>query len=665
MATVLSRVYSGLGRLRLLRTTVRLGSACSMVLSILLWALAAAFLLDLWIRMGRIERGIVLAGAIVLVGWAILRYLVPALLVHESDTALAVMVDHQQRMHSDLVAAIQFEDPVRAQYGSGDLREAVIEYTGEAAGSLSFLEGVSGGRLGVRLAILAVTLAACAVPAAMFPKHTEVFLNRLLLGSARYPTRTIIEEIVSPKRDPDRAPYGRPVVFEVLVGGERPLPESGRVTVETATGQEATVELVPDKGSPERFTGTLRRILEDLTYVVHVGDARSEQRRLKVIPLPLATLEMKVKTPEYARERVKPPTGPRSRRQVVVLEGSRVIPSVTADKPLVSAALVFEDVEDLAAKLLKQQAELRDQVRAKSMTDADVPEWVGRQEKITEGLGDLTALKVSEVFSRLLDTAAGASAAAGKAISAREKTPALAEQGRVIAALDQVLSQRTPMARRGEAFELASPPAPLATVTRPVRFRIEITDSDGLSPENPIKGIVQVSADLPPRVALGAFSQLVMPNAIPELRFKAVDDYALDHLTLDRAILRADDKETRTSEVIVRSVAGGGLELAPRVVLRPGSDGKIRRAAHLPELSAAYTLHLAELDLHKGDQVVVTVKAVDYRGPAPGKGKRSEKWVFDVTDQDGVLRGMARLNEQMDKKLDEVLRAQREAGGPP
>ena len=196
----LARVYSGLGRLRILRSMVRLGGAGSMVLSILLWTLAAAFLLDFWIRMGRLERGIMLILAAGVVAWGIVWYLLPALRVRESDTALAVMIDRQQGMHSDLVAAIQFEDPRRRQYGSGDLRDAVIEYTGDAAGSLSFVEGLSAAQMAVRMAIFAATALVCA--ALVFgwpgPGNAAAFLNRLFLGPARYPTRTVIGEIVSP-----------------------------------------------------------------------------------------------------------------------------------------------------------------------------------------------------------------------------------------------------------------------------------------------------------------------------------------------------------------------------------------------------------------------------------------------------------------------------------
>ena len=89
----LLKVHAGLARLRLYRSTVRFGIMGSTVLSTLLWALAAAFALDFGIRMGYLERGIVLVAVIGVIAWTVIRYLLPAVKVHESDTVLAVMVD--------------------------------------------------------------------------------------------------------------------------------------------------------------------------------------------------------------------------------------------------------------------------------------------------------------------------------------------------------------------------------------------------------------------------------------------------------------------------------------------------------------------------------------------------------------------------------------------
>ena len=150
---------------------------------------------------------------------------------------------------------------------------------------------------------------------------------------------------------------------------------------------------------------------------------------------------------------------------------------------------------------------------------------------------------------------------------------------------------------------------------------------------------MQVSADLPPRVALAAYSRFVVPQATPELGFQAVDDYALDHLTLVLTIMDNDGKQTKKES---------------RVIARPKN--------HQAGYRGSYKLSLKDLNLQKGNQVAAVIEAVDYRGQFDGKVKRSEKWVFEVTDEAGILEAMGRLSEQMDEKLDDVLRAQLEAG---
>jgi len=403
---------------------------------------------------------------------------------------------------------------------------------------LNFREGFSQKELGRRLMLFLITAAICVVPGTIYSGHTGVFLNRLLLGSARYPTRTRIKEIISPG---DRVAYAHPVVFRVRAGGE--LPGSGEVRVKLVeSGLETTVNLLPDDKDSTLYVGTLNRVLDDLSYVVYLGDARSDPRRLTLIPLPRVELDMDVITPEYARGKVR--AKPKSRRQVVVLEGSKVIPIVTADKELASGTLTFE------------------------------------------------------------------------------------KDNRQIA-----------LERRGKSFVLDSRTGPLARLTEMVRFEVQVVDTDGLSPENPIKGTVQISADLPPRVALAAYSRFVVPQATPELGFQAADDYALDHVTLVLTVMDNDGKQTKKES---------------RVIARPKN--------HQADYRGSYKLSLKDLNVQKGNQVAVVIEAADCRGRFEGKVKRSGKWVFEVTDEAGVLESMDRLSGQMDEKLDKILRAQLEAG---
>lgn len=525
-------VHRGLRRLRHFRAMVRMGSAWSVALSVVLWALAVAFLLDFWIRMGRLERGILLLAVLAAVAWALTKYLLPAWRVRESDVDLALLVERQQGLHSDLVAALQFADGRRAQYGSAGLREAVVDCTAEASGGLDFLEGFSREQMLRRLAGLVVSGIAVVLPAVAFREHSAAFLNRLLLGSAHYPTRTIIERIESPTGE--HVPYGRPVVFRVRAGGE--VPSSGRVELRAAASDlAATIDLAPDPNAPAVFRGRLERILDDLSYRIYLGDAYTEPRELKIIPLPLVQVALDVTPPAYAAAKFR--AAAERGRQTVAPEGSRVGVTVSADKRLLGGTIaVGDETFDLAA---------RD--------------------------GRLT-----------LD---------------RKDTP----------------------------FE---------RVAEPFRFKVQVVDQHSQSLERPISGVVQVTPDRPPRIAAAAVSRYVLPTASPMIMLKALDDYGVSKIVLHQTIHRVDANETEQAATIATPAD------RPDVV------------------SIWHQLKLTPLDLTKGDRVSVHLEAVDYRGELPGKSGRSDPIVFLVTDREGLLKAMRKLDDRMVEKLDEIIRAQ-------
>jgi len=530
--TTLATVQLGLRKLRRLRATVRLGSAAAVVATLLLWALAGAFALDYWLRMGRFERGIVLGAWVALAAWAVARWLVPALLARESDVDLALLVERQQGLSSDLVAAIQFAEPARRQYGSDDLREAVVECTAEASGSLDFLEGFSRQRLTRRAGVLAVTVALLVLPAALFAGHSGAFLRRMfLLSRAHYPTRTRIVRILSPAGP--RAAYGRDVRFQVLAGGE--IPPAGVVEIRAAGSNMATtVDLLPDANDPAVFAGRLPRVLDDLTYVIRLGDAFTEPMDLRMIPLPLVKVDLDVAPPAYTAGRV--PRGGSGRAPVP--EGSRVVLRVSADRRL-SAGRVR----------------------------VDAAEWPLRP----TANGALALDPGATVFDR---------------------------------------------------------------VTRSVRYRVWATDADGLGPERPITGVVQVLPDRPPRIAAGAVTRHVLPTAAPRIAVRALDDYGLARLRLRAEVARPDANTVATTWTIAEPAD------------RPA------------ELAVTHELGLAGLGLAKGDRVTVTVEAVDHRGDAPGQSAVSDPLTFLVTDRRGLLEAMRTLDDRAVEKLDEIIKAQ-------
>jgi len=331
----LATLQSGLSRVKRFRAGVRNGSALSVFFCVVLWVLMGAFVLDVMLHMGIIERFLVLAFFAGMTFWAFRKYVMPALRVNEDEIELALMVERQQGIGSDLVAALQFADGRRSQFGSGDLRQAVIDYTDEVSGSLNYLEGFSRDELKRRGLILAITVVVALIPILAMPGHVGAFVNRFFLGSAHYPTHTIIEKIESPG---DRAPYGQPIRFHVRVAGIHP--EKGFVELKAlASGLKTTVDLVPDEKDVDLYVGELPRALDDISYIVRIGDAYTDSHKVELIPLPIVELKLAIETPAYALDRFQ---SPETGRQRVALENSRVVPTVTADKPLKSATITID-----------------------------------------------------------------------------------------------------------------------------------------------------------------------------------------------------------------------------------------------------------------------------------------------------------------------------------
>jgi len=566
----LASIQSGLDRVRRLRTAVRIGSAASVFISVLLWLLLIAFALDVWTNMSRVERFVLLLFIVPTLVWVFRRWLLPALRVYEDDVQLALVVERNQGISSDLVAAMQFEDAKRRQYGSNELREAVIDYTSEAAFDLDFLEGFSRQRLAYRSIFASAMLFFCLGIAATYPGHVGAFFNRVLLGSARYPTDTIITDVAVTSPGAEQPTYGRAVVFTVTIDPQSVHPEFGEVRLRSLeTNIPATLELTPTGQNEHVYVATLDRALDDMQYTIRLGDDGTEQRVITLLMPPVVSVDMQIETPDYAAKRFEQQTAGRRGRSA--LEGSRVVPVVTADKPLKSA-------------------------------------------KIT--LGELTY----------------------------------------------------PMTRRGDAFVLDSPQSPLREATETLRYAIQVTDEDGLSLENPLTGVIQVKKDQAPRIGAAAVTHHVLPTATPSVQFEAVDDYALGRVIMYTQVLRGsgtdgaatsseDGYAAETEQPVDEEADNGEAREIPQVLTE--LNGRVDR------LKDRVRLNLAPLNLVKGDRVVVTLEAEDYRGSVEGETGRTQPIVFQVTDAEGVRAAMDELDEQMQQKVDEIIKAQLGTGGRP
>jgi hypothetical protein len=342
-----------LGQLRARRWFVRMGSGWTALVTASIVTLAIAFVADFVLELRWIERLAVLLMVVLAGLWAFRKYTRPFLGVNETELDMALLVERRQKIDSDLVAALQFEQPqptkVGPTLGSHELREAVIEYVADFGKSIDVFAGISHNQFRRRYRWCLVASVAALLAVAIYPKHAAAFFNRLLLGSAHYPTATEIADI----RVNDRPalygamaeplpglPDGVPVKFAVRLSGVRP--ESAEVRLRSdRTGGLSTLPLRMAESDAEYF-GILPRLAENASFQVFAGDAWTEPVSLRVVERPVVSLSLDVTPPEYARS-ARRPAG-EGARQIAVIEGSRVALSVScANKGLKTVKVAARD----------------------------------------------------------------------------------------------------------------------------------------------------------------------------------------------------------------------------------------------------------------------------------------------------------------------------------
>jgi hypothetical protein len=340
-----------LAGLRRRRQLVRWGVALAAVLLALLVVLTGAFAIDWFFDMTRLQRLITIVLGAAGLYWAYRRFARPWLQIWETEIDMALLVEQQQKIDGDLVAALQFEGPEAERWGSGQLRHAVIDYVADFGKGLNVLEGFSIRGLARRGAILAVALLAIGLFSAAQPAYVSAFMNRLCLGSAHYPTRTNLDQVTVNGKPVNlgastivvRTPYGMVVDLGVLASGE--LPEAGRVVVEPLDGRSvSTVKLARDANAPEHFAGQLPELVDALQFEVFLGDARTDPIRVEVIPLPVIEIQAVVTVPEYAQYAAESSAAQNS-RQLTVVEGSRVDLNVVCNNKRLTGAVLTIDGE--------------------------------------------------------------------------------------------------------------------------------------------------------------------------------------------------------------------------------------------------------------------------------------------------------------------------------
>lgn len=352
----LAEVRTRLSMLRRRRQLVRWCTAYAALGLAVLWTLAAALLLDVAFEMSRLQRLVTLAVSALIVFWAARRFVLPWLGQRESELDVALLVERQQRIDSDLVAALQFELAAGEGGGSPQLKQAVVDYVAEFGRGWNVFEGFSSGGMTRRLALLAGTAGAWLLAVLLASEYVSTFLNRFLLGSAHYPTATRIERLTVNGRDVDwigssvtlKAAYGQPLKFAVQAAGS--IPTEGRADLRTVgAGLETKLDLLPAAEGESQFAGQLPKLIDSVHCQVFLGDAWTDPLDVEVVPLPVVEMKLTPTPPAYARGAEADVT--EGSRQLSVVEGSRVDLQISsANKPLKRAWITIEGHEYPLAK---------------------------------------------------------------------------------------------------------------------------------------------------------------------------------------------------------------------------------------------------------------------------------------------------------------------------
>ena len=478
-----------LANLRRRRQRIRVGTALTGMAAALLTIVAAVFLLDWLFEMTRVQRAVLLLLGVAATGWAFYRYFLPWVGYEETDLQMALLVERQHNIDTDLIAALEFESPQAPAWGSPALEAAVIDHAAGLSQRLNVMQGISLDALKRRALVFGVACVAWTVVAIFFPYHVATFFQRMLMSNVHYPTRTHIEAITvrnlkegpvdnggaawqtvdsrkvdpqAPDKKPVRIYYGGKVQIDVACDRRHVPAQPGRVVLSgVKSGTQTTLELARASEGDNLFTAEWARPIESVDVQVYLGDAWTEQWRLELTEPPVIEIQPEVIPPMYAgkeTDRIQLTPG---LLQFSVVEGSQVRFRLVSDKWLKSAYL--EARNDDGAHTYRLEA-----VDSDSRKDGRHVYMIGAAE---------------------------------------------GEQG------------------------------PLGAVTQLTRYTIQVVDVDGQQLERPKEGLIRIQADGPPRIVAQTVTRYVLPTGQPTVYFGAHDDYGIGKVTVTREITHGDVAE--------------------------------------------------------------------------------------------------------------------------
>ena len=431
----------------------------------------ALFALDWGLQLSAVERAVAIIATGVALGWAARRFVLPWLLDHETELQLAILLQRRERIDTDLVAALQFEAAGSERWGASELQQAVIKRVAGLAPSLPLKDDIPRRIVRRRILLAAAALACAAAIAWAFPHHTRVFLRRLILQAASYPTATRIDEIrvagqsvsPGPSQAEVRCPRGMAVDVRVIVSGR--IPSEGLVHVSAVESRQSNrLPLLREGVAPAAFSGSLPPLTGDCECRIRIGDASVGPILLRLVHPPEVRLGFEICEPDCEGVEDRPHRWQEGIFQLAVPEGSWVRPWLIADRPLKGAVLRLGD--------------------------------------------DVLTLRLAAAPPSATD--GGKAAGPGNLGNGRERGQAIPERH----------------STQGQYWTVEPAASLPAEVTEPMRLEFTAEDRDG-SPPLVIQAVIRPRPDQPPRILAESRISLVLPRARPTIFCRASDDRGL------------------------------------------------------------------------------------------------------------------------------------------
>ena len=215
-------------------------------------------------------------------------------------------------------------------------------------------------------------------------------------------------------------------------------------------------------------------------------------------------------------------------------------------------------------------------------------------------------------------------------------SPSLTSSKPLKVATIQLGEESFELKQEGDRWVMPVDDHPLIGVESTTKYQISVTDTDGIRPDRPITGILQVRPDQNPRIAAATVINLVLSKAAPRIKFRAIDDFGIDRIAADITITRV------------------GMDTSEDTITKMINESD----SHAKLVDDTVPIDLAEYDLEIGDTVLVTLQVTDYRGQQEGITTASDPIEFTVTSRANFLAAMRDIDSETDEKLDQIIKAQ-------